>query len=63
MHTNWSGPYKVVSHRDSEYTLLDLVTRRTKKYHVSQLKQFRYNPIDTDPTDIARRVAFSSLLK
>ena len=55
MHTHWSGPYKVVSHRDSEYTLLDLVTTRTKKYHVSQLKQFNYNPINTDPTDIARR--------
>lgn len=55
MHTHWSGPYKVVSHKDNEYTLLDLVTTRTKKYHVSQLKQFRYNPINTDPTDIARR--------
>ena len=55
MHTHWSGPYKVISHNNNEYTLLDLVTTRTKKYHVSQLKQFVYNSLNTDPTDVARR--------
>ena len=55
MHTQWSGPYKVLWHENNEYTLLDLITTRTKKYHVSQLKQFLFNAINTDPTDIARR--------
>ena len=55
MHTQWSGPYKVLSHEDNEYALLDLVTTRTKIYHVSQLKQFVFNANSTDPRDIARR--------
>ena len=55
MHTQWSGPYKVLSHDGNEYTLLDLVTTRTKKYHVSKLKQFVFDTMNTDPTDIARR--------
>jgi hypothetical protein len=55
MHTQWSGPSKVLSHDGNEYTLLGLVTTRTKKYHVSQLKQFVFDSINTDPTDIARR--------
>jgi Chromo (CHRromatin Organisation MOdifier) domain len=49
---------KVLSHDENEYTLLDLVTTRTKKYHVSQLKQFVFNAINSDPTDIARRDHF-----
>ena len=39
----------------SEYTLLNLITKKTREVHASQLKTFRFDPAKTPPTDIARR--------
>jgi hypothetical protein len=39
----------------SEYLLLDLITGKQKPYHVSDLKPFVFDPLNTDPLDIARR--------
>jgi hypothetical protein len=55
MHTLWQGPMRVVSNKDGEYTLLDLVTHKEKLYHVTQMKPFQFDPTRVDPTDIARR--------
>ena len=37
------------------YKVLDLITNKYKMYHVTQLKAFKYDPLRTDPTDVARR--------
>ena len=55
LHTLWSGPYRVVSRVGSKYKVLDLITNKYKMHHVTQLKAFKYDPLQTDPTDIARR--------
>ena len=55
LHTRWSGPFKVLGSENSEYRLLDLVTRKEKIIHVTRLKEFVFNPRITDPQDIARR--------
>ena len=31
------------------------MTNKYKMYHVTQLKAFKYDPLRTDPTDVARR--------
>ena len=54
-HTYWRGPLKVISNERSEYLLYDLITDKTKPYHVSDMKQFVFDPLHTDPMDIARR--------
>ena len=55
IHTLWRGPFRVVSNYFAEYTLLDLVTDKHVKYHMTQLKPFHFDPMRTDPIDIARR--------
>ena len=39
----------------SEYTLQNLITKKTRDVHASQLKTFRFDPTKNLPTDIARR--------
>jgi hypothetical protein len=55
LHTYWKGPLKVISNVLSEYLLLDLITGKQKPYHISDLKPFVFDPLNTDPLDIARR--------
>jgi hypothetical protein len=55
MHTLWRGPLRVLSNKKGEYTLLNLITLKNVKYHMSQLKVFLFDPLHTDPTDVARR--------
>ena len=55
MHTLWKGPMRVVANDLDEYTLLDLITNREKKYHVSNIKQFEFDPKKVNPTDITCR--------
>jgi hypothetical protein len=55
LHTFWKGPLRVISNEQSEYFLYDLITGKTKPYHVSDMKEFSYNPLKTDPLDVARR--------
>ncbi len=55
LHTRWSGPFKILGSENSEYRLLDLITRKEKVIHVTRLKEFIFNPRITDPKDIARR--------
>jgi transposase InsO family protein len=55
LHTSWRGPMRVVSGSNSRYTLYDLITNKEKEYHVSDMKQFLYDPNYVDPVDVARR--------
>jgi hypothetical protein len=45
----------VISNDKSEYKLLDLVQKKTKLYHALDMKPFIFDPLQTDPLDIARR--------
>ena len=55
LHTLWRGPLRVLSNIGSQYSLLDLITGKEKLYHVTQLKVFHFNPLNTDPVDVARK--------
>ena len=55
LHTSWRGPLRVVSGSNSRYLLYDLITNKEKEYHVSDMKQFLYDPNLIDPVDVARR--------
>jgi hypothetical protein len=55
LHTMWEGPFKVISSHLSEYTLLNLVSKRTRVVHTSRLKTFVFDPTTQDPIDTARR--------
>ena len=55
LHTAWRGPMRVVSGSNSRYILYDLVTTREHRYHVSDMKQFLFDPLLVDPVDVARR--------
>jgi hypothetical protein len=55
LHTSWRGPMRVVSGSNSRYTLYDQITNKEKEYHVSDMKQFLYDPDHVDPVDVARR--------
>ena len=55
LHTFWRGPMKVISGNNSRYLLQDLVTNKEKEYHISDMKPFKFDPLKTNPLDIARR--------
>jgi len=50
---NLKGPLKVVSNVGANYELLDMVTGRPVKAHVSRLREFKYNSQLVKPIDIA----------
>ena len=55
LHTRWQGPMEVISHRDSEYVLLNIVSKKTKRIHASKLKIFLFDPAKIEPMDSAHR--------
>ena len=55
LHTKWQGPLEVISHKDSEYSLMNIVSKKIKTIHASKLRQFIFNPARIEPLDIARR--------
>jgi hypothetical protein len=55
LHTYRKRPLIVISNDRSEYLLLDLITSKIKPYHISDLKPFRFDPLQIDLLDIARR--------
>ena len=46
---------EVISHRDSEYVILNIVSKKTKRIHASKLKIFLFDPARIEPMDSARR--------
>jgi hypothetical protein len=55
LDTLWLGPMRILEHKNSEYTLLNLITTKEKVYHAQHMRPFIFNPKNTDPTDVARR--------
>jgi hypothetical protein len=55
LHTLWRGSMRVLHSTKGEYPLLDLTTNKEKKYHSTQMKQFKFDPLRTDPIDVARK--------
>jgi hypothetical protein len=55
LHTKWEGSFKVISSILSEYTPLNLISKKTRTVHASRLKPFIYDPLKQDPMDTARR--------
>ena len=55
LHCKWLGPFQVINFDKSEYTVLNLITKKTRAIHASQLKPFRFNPTQKSPSDTARR--------
>jgi hypothetical protein len=49
----YSGPYQVKSHLGNTYTVWDAIQDKLLEYHVTSLKEFRFNPAITDPREIA----------
>lgn len=35
LHTKWDGPFKVVRHNKTQYTIMNLITKKPRKIHVS----------------------------
>jgi hypothetical protein len=48
-------PLGVIRGVESKFTLLDLITNKEKDYHVSDIRPFIFDPLLTDPTDVARK--------
>ena len=42
LHTKWQGPFKVIKHDRSQYTLMNLITKKHRDIHASQLKIFHF---------------------
>jgi hypothetical protein len=55
LHTYWKGLLEVISYKLSEHLLLDLITDKKKPYHVYDMRPFNYDPLLTNPLDIARK--------
>jgi hypothetical protein len=54
-HANLKGPMQVVERSGARYTLRNLVNNRLEDYHVTTLRQFKYDPQYVDPYKIALR--------
>ena len=55
LHSMWLGRFLVVSYDKKEYTIKNLITKKNRDVHASQLKPFKFNPTSQSPTDTARR--------
>ena len=55
LHTQWQGPFEVISCVDSEYSLRNSKNKSERITHASNLKQFIFYPSRISEADIARR--------
>ena len=55
LHLKWQGPFRVVSYIDSEYVIANLITQKERRVHITNLKQFLFDPAVALPADTARR--------
>ena len=55
LHLRWQGPFRVVSYIDSEYVIANLITHKERRVHITNLKQFLFDPAVALPADTARR--------
>ena len=62
LNTNLRGPLKVINHLGSTYILENLVTGKLENCHVTQLKNFNFDPSQFDPTDAANKDYFATVV-
>ena len=55
LHSKLKGPYLVANVLGDTYSCQNLVTDEIEDYHVTRLREFRYDERYTDPRDIALR--------
>jgi hypothetical protein len=55
MHPRLKGPYLVANVQGDKYSCQNLVTDEIEDYHVTRLREFRYDERYVDPRDIALR--------
>ena len=55
LHMPLRGPFQVVARSGDEYTIQDLLTHKTERYHVTQLRPFHYDSAFTDPREVAMK--------
>jgi hypothetical protein len=53
LHTPWQGPYRVVNHVGSVYTLQDLVTLQNRDVHVTNIQEYIAVEGGEDPATVA----------
>ena len=53
MHSNLRGLYQVVNYTGSIYTVRNLVTNKLEDFHVTNIRNFEYDPITVDPRQVA----------
>ena len=61
-HTMLRGPFKVLRHIGSMYTMLDSNTKKELDAHISTLHPFHFQPEYVDPVDVARRDVLTSFV-
>ena len=54
---------RVVHFSKDHYTVQDLVTSKLKSYHITQLKEFKYDEMDVDPAAVAAAEQMEFLVK
>ena len=54
-HPRLKGPYLVANVQGDKYCCQNLVTDEIEDYHVTRLREFRYDERYVDPRDIALR--------
>jgi hypothetical protein len=62
LNTNLKGPMKVIHHFGPTYTLENLVTGKHEKYHVTQLRTFHFDAEKQNPSDIANKDYFLTVV-
>ena len=60
MLTQLRGPMKVIKKVDDHYTLLNITLNKDEEVHVSLIRPFVFDPLYTDPGDVARRDILST---
>ena len=55
MLTNLKGPFQVLGKSGAQYTVRNLQSNKDETYHASAMQPFIYEPMDTDPADVAIR--------
>jgi hypothetical protein len=55
LHTKWQGPLRIVKFSGNIYTLQDLVNMKLYDYHIKQIRPFKYDQMEVDPVDVARK--------
>ena len=55
LHPRLKGPYLVANVQGDKYSCQNLVTDKIEDYHVTRLREFRYDERYVDPRDIALR--------